>query len=177
MNSISQNCPRLTASEHPIGLGGEDEVALGQAIDLVSPDGQPDFPPGQIDVGVVALLLSEVADPIGEVERFAEVLEAELLLEVVLFHHPPVVAQSGQQVIELRSPEGRRPTLARNALKHGQVTHSAPSSVALGPGVKGGKPVARSSRRLLRATRRFSRSTAFSAFTSRRCRFPALSGI
>src|SRR5205809_4734665 len=114
-----------------------------------------------MDVGMVALLLSEVPDPIGEVERFAEGLEAELLLEVVLFHHTPVVAQSGQQVIELKSREGRRPTLAWNTLKHGQVTHSARSSAAFGPGVKGGKPVARSSRRLLRATRRFSRAAAF----------------
>jgi hypothetical protein len=87
----------------------------------VSPDGQPNLPPGQIDVGVVPLLLSEVPDPIGEVQSFAEVLEAELLLEVVLLHYTPVVAQSGQQVLELRSPEGRRSTLARNALKHGQV--------------------------------------------------------
>src|SRR5438876_3344839 len=130
--------PVPAPSQRPIGPGGEDEVALGQAIDLVSPDGQPDLPPGQIDVGVVPLLLGEVPDPIGEVERFAEVLEAELLLEVVLFHHTPVVAQSGQQVVEPRSPEGRRPTLARNALKHGQVTHSAPSSAAHGPRVKGG---------------------------------------
>src|SRR3989442_598199 len=59
----------------------------------------------------------EVPDPVGEVERFAEVLEAELLLEVVLLHHAPVVAQSGQQVVELRSPEGRRSTPARNALE------------------------------------------------------------
>src|SRR5712691_9776909 len=35
----------------------------------------------------------------------------------VLLHHTPVVAQSGQQVVELRSPEGRRPTPARNALE------------------------------------------------------------
>jgi len=121
-----------------------------------------------MDVGMVALLLSEVPDPIGEVERFAEVHEAELLLEMVLFPHAPVAAPSGQQLVELRSPEGRCPALAWNALKLGQVTHSGPSSVVLVPGVEGGKPIARSSRRLLRATRRASRATTFFAFTSRR---------
>jgi hypothetical protein len=68
---------------------------------------------------------------------------------------------------------------ARNPLKHGQgqPTHSASSSAALAPGIKGGKPVAGSSRRLLRASRRLSRATALSAFTSRRCRFPTLTGM
>jgi len=86
----------VPTSDQPIGFGGEDEVAFGKAIDLVSPDGQPDLAPGQMDVGVVPLLLGEVPDPNGEVERFAEILEAKLLLEVVIFHNPPVVAQSGQ---------------------------------------------------------------------------------
>lgn len=38
-------------------------------------------------------------------------------------------------------------------------------------------PAARSSRRLVRAERRLSTAAAFFAFTSRRCRFPALSGM
>jgi hypothetical protein len=128
----------VPTSDQPIGFGGEDEVAFGKAIDLVSPDGQPDLPPGQIDVGVVPLLLSEVPDPISEVECCAKILETKLLLEVVIFHNPPVVAQSSQQVVKLRSPQGRRSTFTWNALKHGQVAHSGPSSAALGPGVKGG---------------------------------------
>jgi hypothetical protein len=84
--------PQITRSD----LAAKTKSLSGQAIDLVSPDGQPNLPPGQIDVGVVPMLLSEVPDPNGEIERFAEVLEAKLLLDVVIIHNPPVVAQSGQ---------------------------------------------------------------------------------
>src|SRR5207237_8861141 len=49
-----------------IDLGGEDEVAFGQAVDLVRPGCAPDAPPCQVDTRVVSLFLGYVANPIDQ---------------------------------------------------------------------------------------------------------------
>ena len=50
-------------------FAAKDKIALCQAIDLVRPDLEPDFAPGEEDVGVMALLFRELPYPNGEVER------------------------------------------------------------------------------------------------------------
>ena len=55
-----------------------------------------------------------------------------------------------------------------------RTTGSSESQSSIGPSAP---RAARSSRRSLRAVRRSSRARCFLAFTSRRCRFPALSGM
>src|SRR5688500_11208708 len=77
-------------SNQPVGLRREDEVALGQAVDLVGPDLDDHLAPGEVEVGVVVLLLGQLAHAGGGVERLPEVREAELPLEVVLVDRPPV---------------------------------------------------------------------------------------
>jgi hypothetical protein len=62
-------------------LRGQDEIAFGEAVDLVRPDLGPHVAPAQVDVRVVPLLFGQLADTVREVERRSEVLEAELLLE------------------------------------------------------------------------------------------------
>ena len=44
-----------------VHLCREDEIALREAINLVGPDFHPHLPPGQLEVGVVSLLLGEGA--------------------------------------------------------------------------------------------------------------------
>ena len=63
-----------------VGLGGPDEVALGQAVDLVGPDLETRPAPGQEDLWVVVHLFSQLPDTIGEGKSLDEVAEAVLLL-------------------------------------------------------------------------------------------------
>src|SRR5438552_15146951 len=51
---------RRCSPRKAVGFGSEDEVAVVQAVDLVRPDIQPDFPPGQVYVRVVALRLGQL---------------------------------------------------------------------------------------------------------------------
>src|SRR5687768_7182848 len=64
---------RSRPSGQPVGLRREDEVALGQAVDLVRPDLDQYLAPGEVEVGVVVLLLGQLAHAGGEVERLPEV--------------------------------------------------------------------------------------------------------
>ena len=58
-----------------VDLGRHDEVALGQAVDLVRPHGNFRFAPGQQDVGMMSLLLRDLSHPVHEVERLLEIRE------------------------------------------------------------------------------------------------------
>ena len=56
-------------------FGGEDEVALGQAVDLVRPEGELDLAPGQVNIGMMVLLPGQFAHLVCEIKRLAEILE------------------------------------------------------------------------------------------------------
>ena len=73
-----------------VDFGGEDEVALGQAIHLVRPGGDFNLAPGQQDVGMMALLFRDGADPIDKVERGLEVREGVGAADVVFIDDPPL---------------------------------------------------------------------------------------
>src|SRR5439155_2697059 len=70
-----------------VDLGGEDEVAFGQAVDFVGPDFHPDLAPGEKDIGVMPLLLRDSTYLVGEVQGGLEVRKFEFLLDVVIIHH------------------------------------------------------------------------------------------
>src|SRR5678815_5606432 len=50
------------AGEGAIAFGCEYEIALGQAVDLVRPDFYADLAPGEMQVGMVVLLLGDGTD-------------------------------------------------------------------------------------------------------------------
>ena len=74
-------------------LGRENEIILTQTVDIVSPDAKPSLAPRQTDFWMVTLLFREVADAISEVERFFEIFEGVVFLEVVFIHHFPAFCQ------------------------------------------------------------------------------------
>lgn len=53
-------------SEHLIALGGEHEVALGEAVDLVGVDLDAHLAPGEIEIGVMPVGFGHVSDAIDE---------------------------------------------------------------------------------------------------------------
>ncbi len=84
-----------------VDLGSHDEVALGEAVNLVRPDGNFDFSPGEEDVRMMTLLLGELADAVHKGEGAAKVGELEGFRDVVLFDDAPAVhllLQSGERL-------------------------------------------------------------------------------
>jgi hypothetical protein len=73
-----------------LDLGGHDEIALRESVDLVRPQRDLGLPPRQKNVGMMSLLLGDGADTIHKIERLLEIGEAELTLEVMLFHDIPL---------------------------------------------------------------------------------------
>src|SRR5690242_7810346 len=79
--------------ERRVGLGGEDEVALDETVDLVRPDRELHLAPGEINVGVVPLLLGHLADAVGEVERLAKIFKLIFLFQMMLVDDVPAAAE------------------------------------------------------------------------------------
>ena len=72
-----------------INFGGHDEIALGEAVDLVGPEGDFNFAPCQEDIGMMSLLLGKRADPINERKCLLEVGKSEGAAEVVFVSDVP----------------------------------------------------------------------------------------
>ena len=95
-----------------VNLGSEDEIAFRQAVDFVGPERQLYFSPGQINVGVVVLRLSQFADAISVLERLAEVGEFELPLKVVFVDNLPGGIELSRQAGQLLARQRRDAALA-----------------------------------------------------------------
>src|SRR5260370_31617579 len=80
-------------------LGRHNQVAFGEAVNLVGPQRDFGLPPGKQDVGMVALLLSQGSDSIHKVQGLLEVRESEGAGDVVLVDHLPV-ARVGELLVD-----------------------------------------------------------------------------
>jgi hypothetical protein len=67
-----------------VDLGGQDEIAFRETVDLVRPHRNFDFSPGEEDVWMVALLLRKFTHAVYELEGFAKVGKLKGLRDVVL---------------------------------------------------------------------------------------------
>ena len=74
-----------------VDLGGKDEIALRQAVDLVRPGRDLDFSPGKEDVRVVPLPLRKLTYSIHKIECVAKVQKLEGLRDVVFRNDIPSV--------------------------------------------------------------------------------------
>src|ERR1700674_3125316 len=74
-----------------VDLCSQDEISLRQAVDLVRPGRDLDFPPGKEDVWWVPLLLRKLAYAVYEFEGFAKVVKLETPRDVVFFDALPAV--------------------------------------------------------------------------------------
>ena len=74
-----------------VDFGGQDEIALREAVDLVRPGRDLDFSPAKEDVRVVPLLFRKLAYAVYEREGFAKVGKLEGLRDVVPLNHIPAV--------------------------------------------------------------------------------------
>ena len=74
-----------------VDFGGQDEIALRQAVNFVRPGRDLDFSPGKEDVRVVPLFFRKISSLVDEFEGFAKVGKLKGLRDVVFFDDVPAV--------------------------------------------------------------------------------------
>jgi hypothetical protein len=85
--------PRLaerSAFVQAINLRGHNEIAFGQAIDFVRPQGDARLTPSQQNVGMMTLFFGDGADSIHEIQSLLEVWEPELAMNMVFVGDCPI---------------------------------------------------------------------------------------
>src|SRR5258706_3462809 len=75
---------------------------------------------------MVPLRLGRLSDPVGEVERLAEIFERVFFFQVMLADDLPAAAELFQQAGDLCALERRHAAPARNALLRSQFAHTSP---------------------------------------------------
>src|SRR5712691_1580037 len=122
--------------KEPIALRGEDEVALGQAVDLVRPDLHHHLPPGELQVGVVPLLLGHGADAVDEGQRALEVPKLVRLAQVLVAHGLPTRLELAEQFRDPLGADRRHASAAGYALlvgeRHGREKWRAARAMSTG---------------------------------------------
>ena len=107
-----------------INLGGEDEIAFGQAVYFVGPERQFHFSPSQVNIGMMVLRLGQFADTIGELKRLAEVREFELLFEMVFVDNVPASLDLFRQKSQIVARQRRDAAFAGHTLFLRQIGHA-----------------------------------------------------
>src|SRR5689334_16517993 len=74
-----RTCETGLKGSEPVDLCRQDEVVLAQAADRVRPEVDAEGAVGQVEVGVVALRLGQVGDPIDELHARHEAFVLERL--------------------------------------------------------------------------------------------------
>jgi len=82
---------------NPVDLRGQDEIALGKAVDLVGPDRDAGLSPGEIDVGMMPLFFSDGAHLIHKLEGGLEVRKLKLPFNMMVFDDLPLFYLSLQR--------------------------------------------------------------------------------
>ena len=103
---------------HAVELGGHDEVILVQALDLLGLQRDRGIAPAKGDVRMMALGLGELARPLDEAERLAEILEPVSALDL------PAVVEQGP-VRRLRQVALALPRWSAAVCRRGTVCSSS----------------------------------------------------
>src|SRR5688500_13639766 len=86
-----------------LDLRGHDEVAFGQAVDLVGPEQYLHLTPANVQVRVVPLLLGDQRQRVDEINRLDEVFELERPGEPLLLVELPAENLTEQRADLFRS--------------------------------------------------------------------------
>ena len=105
-----------------VNLGGHDEITLAEAVDLVRPQRDLSFAPGEQNVGMMALLLRDRTYAIDEVERLLEIGKLECAGDVVLVDDVPVGELMAKRV-KFRAVKRRSASAAGCAGFAGETGH------------------------------------------------------
>ena len=125
-------------SQELVDLRRQNEIRLGQPVHGVRPGGDFDLAPSQQNVGMVALLLGDLAHFIHESQRRLEIGELEASHDVVLVHDFPLcgIGKLTMEFGQFGSLERRHAAAAGNAVsirKLGTAQVETPRTECLRP--------------------------------------------
>ena len=87
---VRQQDSGFTSTLQFIDFGGEDEIAFGEAVDLVGPRGDYGFAPAEQNVWMMALRFGDFAHFNHKGERLNKIRELECARNVVAVNHFPL---------------------------------------------------------------------------------------
>src|SRR5689334_24909457 len=105
----------LSASGKDVDLSGHDEIAFRQSLGGMGPQRDLDLTPGQHDVGMMSLLLRDLAHAVHKSERLLEIRKGKAAQQVMLFHRFPL-RNLAPQLFNGRPAKRRHTTAAGNAV-------------------------------------------------------------
>src|SRR6185436_2461951 len=97
-----------------------------QAVDLVRPDFDSAPTPSDVQVGVMALLFGDGANPIGERHRAGEIAKLVRAKQVTGWRHGPARLELTQQRVDAFARQRRHTAATRNALLVGEGHRLSP---------------------------------------------------
>lgn len=77
-------------STQPVNLGCHNEIAFGQAVNLVGPQSDAHLAPSEQNIGMMAFLLRDLTDAIYKCERLLEIWKTKLAVEMMFVGDLPV---------------------------------------------------------------------------------------
>ena len=83
-----------------IHLRREDKIILAQAIDVMRPNRQFYFAPGEKNVRVMIFRFGDFPNEVGKIQGLTEVFEREFFLQVMLVHHLPRITELVRNLLE-----------------------------------------------------------------------------
>ena len=98
-----------------LNLRGHYEIAFREAVDLVGPERDLHFAPGEIDIGMMILSLGHFPHAIRKVERLAEVFEFIFFFKMMFLHDLPLVSELPRKFFQRIALQWRHSALARHA--------------------------------------------------------------
>src|ERR1700734_3794484 len=113
-------------------FGGKDEVAFSEAIDAVGTNLDAGLAPGEIDVWMMVLLLSDFPDAIDKIQGAAEVHNLVFSFKALFVQDTPAAVKLALHFFQGIAFERRGFTLARLAFFLGKFrTHIFPSKTRI----------------------------------------------
>src|SRR6266404_3938198 len=103
-------------TKEAVNLSRHDEVALGQAVDFMGPEGDPDLAPSKQNVRMMSLLFGQRTHPVYEIQCLLEVREGKRSGHMVFVNDFPVgpLRQLLVNVSQFLAFEGRHSASAGN---------------------------------------------------------------
>src|SRR5258708_26338567 len=121
----------LPLKVHAIDFCAQDKIALAQAADFMREDDDVYLSPGERQVRMVPLLLSQLAHLVDKRERLPEVRKEESFCDVMFLDHLPI-GHLIREHTQFRAAQGRHSAATGHALPVSQTTytrstHTSPS--------------------------------------------------
>ncbi len=116
----TESSPNELSTMQAINLGRHNEIALGQAIDLVRPQRDLRLAPRQQNIRMMTLFLGQIPYSVHKLQSLFEIRKTKLAMNVMFLFNRPL-GSLAMQLFQFFSRQWRNPAPAGNALLIGKL--------------------------------------------------------